>query len=461
MTHGWPTLLPSEFASLGVDLKKARAAGLVHVFFNGAAIAAAVPLRGGVLELGRDAAAPDAAVDPHMSRRHARIEFDGRRFWVDDLGSQNGTFVNGERAPRGERREAQRVIRVGESLFIPCADIRPFEQHGISVQDGFVRGPAMRRLLAEVARAAELGFSLYLHGESGTGKEGAARAFHRGGPRSEGPFVPVNCAAIPHAIAERLLFGARRGAYSGAEADAEGYVQAADRGTLFLDEVADLDLQVQAKLLRALEMGEVMALGAARPRAVDVRFCSASNRDLRAQVTGGKLREDLYYRIARPAVTLPPLRERPEEMPMLVERELRRVGPDLIPHVSLVETCLLRPWPGNVRELLVEARSAAQAALMQGMRQVESRHLDPDAGKPLAPSVPAPPEPAPSTPSPRETRSRARTLDPTERARIEDALHLEEGNVAAAARVLGMHRTQLRRLIGRHGIGAADGRGRQ
>jgi transcriptional regulator with GAF, ATPase, and Fis domain len=459
MTHGWPTLLPSQFGSLAVELK-VRVAGLVRVFGNGAAMAAVLPLRGGVVELGRDAAAPDDALDPHMSRRHARVEFDGRSFWVDDLGSQNGTFVDGERAPRGERREVQRVIRVGESLFIPCPDIRGFEKHGVAVHDGFVRGPTMRRLLAEVARAAELGFSLCLHGESGTGKEGVARAFHRAGPFSEGPFVPVNCAAIPQGIAERLLFGVRRGAYSGAEADADGYVQAADRGTLFLDEVADLDLQVQAKLLRALEMREVMALGAARPRAVDLRFCSASNRDLRAQVTGGKLREDLYYRIARPAVTLPPLRDRPEEIPMLIERELRRMDPALTLHVSLVEGCLLRPWPGNVRELLVEARSAGQAALIQSTRLVELRHLDADAGKPLAPSVPAPVD-VTATPSPRDTRSRTRPLDPGERARIEEVLRGEQGNVAAAARALGMHRTQLRRLIGRHGIGAPDDRGHE
>jgi DNA-binding NtrC family response regulator len=464
MTSSWPTLLPSQFRSLGIDMN-APAAGLVRVFCNGAATVSVVSVGARGLDLGRAEDVPEEELDRHMSRRHARVEFDGQRFWVADLGSQNGTFVDGERAAPGERREAHRVIRVGESLFIPCADIRPFQQHGVAVEDGFVRGPAMQRLLAEVARAAELGFSLCLHGESGTGKEGVARAFHESGPRREGPFVPVNCAAIPHGIAERLLFGARRGAYSGAATDAEGYVQAADRGTLFLDEVADLDLQVQAKLLRALEMREVMALGAARPTPVDLHFCSASNRDLRAQVASGKLREDLYYRIARPAVTLPPLRERPEEMPLLVERELLRVVPDLTLHVSFVESCLLRPWPGNVRELLVEARSAAQAALMQGTRRVESRHLDASAGTPLArtvsPAGSAEIAPSMSQPSPPATRSRTRPLDPGERARIEEVLCQEAGNVAAAARVLGMHRTQLRRLIGRHGIGALEGSGRE
>ncbi len=353
------------------------------------------------------------------------------------------------------------MIRMGESLFLPCADLRAFEQHGVATVDGFVRGPAMGRVLAEVARAAELGFSVCLHGESGTGKEGVARAFHRSGPRAEGPFIAVNCAAIPEGIAERLLFGVRRGAYSGAEADAEGYVQAADRGTLFLDEVADLDLQVQAKLLRALETREVLALGASRPRTVDLHVCSASNRDLRAQVTSGKLREDLYYRIARPAVTLPPLRERPEEIPTLVERELGRVAPDLALEASFVEACLLRPWPGNVRELLIEARSAAQAALMEGARTVEARHLARDAGTPIVASVsimPAADPPASAEPAGREAPSRARPLDGAERARIEEVLLREGGNVAAAARALGMHRTQLRRLIGRHRIGApADG----
>ncbi|MFP2911852.1 sigma 54-interacting transcriptional regulator, partial [Pyxidicoccus sp. 3LFB2] len=327
-------------------------------------MAHALPLRGDSLELGR-AADLGEVQDPRMSRRHAHVRFDGRSFWVTDLGSQNGTLVDGAPVPSGAPREAQRVIRVGDSLFVPCADVSPLRRYGTVLQEGFVRGPALQQLLAEVARAATLGFSLHIHGESGTGKEGVARTFHQKGPQGAGPFVAVNCAAVPQGLAERLLFGAKRGAYSGAD-DAEGYLQAAHGGTLFLDEVVELDLAVQAKLLRALETREVLPLGAAKPRKVDLLLCSASHRDLRALVSAGKLREDLYFRIGRPQVTLPPLRQRPEELALLLQRAVQQLSAELGLHVTLVEACLLRPWPGNVRELLVEARSAAQTALLQG-----------------------------------------------------------------------------------------------
>jgi DNA-binding NtrC family response regulator len=434
-----------------------RVPGLMRLFAAGTAMAVALPLQDGELELGRGSPALGEAQDPRMSRRHARIHFDGQRFLVTDLGSQNGTFVDGEPVPAGAPREARRVIRMGDSLFVPRADVHLLEHRGVVMREGFVRGPAVQGLLEEVARAARLGFPLHIHGESGTGKEGVARAFHENGPRSAGPFVAVNCAAIPQSIAERLLFGARRGAYSGAEADAQGYLQAADGGTLFLDEVVELDLAVQAKLLRALESKEVLSLGASKPKTVDIHICSASNKDLRALVAGGKLREDLYFRIGRPEVTLPPLRQRPEEIPLLLQREVRQVAPELGLHLSLVEACLLRPWPGNVRELLVEARSAIQAALMQGAQRVEARHLSASAGTAFSSAAPPSPpenrEPPREAPS-REVPSRARPIEAGERTRIEEALRQQGGNVAATARALGMHRTQLRRLLERHAIAA-------
>ncbi|MBZ4420670.1 sigma 54-interacting transcriptional regulator [Myxococcus sp. RHSTA-1-4] len=443
------TLRPSGVQG-GSDSGAPRVPGLLRLFGAGATMAVALPLGGEALELGRGAAVLGEAQDPRMSRRHARVHFDGRRFFVTDLGSQNGTFVEGEPVPAGTPREAQRVIRMGDSLFVPCADVGPLQRHGVALVEGFVRGPALQRLLEEVARAAQLGFSLHIHGESGTGKEGVARAFHQQGPRRDGPFVAVNCAAIPHGLAERLLFGVKRGAYSGADADAQGYLQAADGGTLFLDEVVELDLAVQAKLLRALEMREVLALGAAKPKPVDLHLCSASNRELRAQVASGRLREDLYFRLGRPEVTLPPLRQRPEELPLLLQREVLKVAPALGLHVSLVEACLLRPWPGNVRELLVEARGAVQAALLQGAARVEARHLSPSAGTAFGPAL-SPEPPAGGREVVREA-PRARPLDAGERTRLEEALRRHGGNVAATARALDMHRTQLRRLLKRHGL---------
>jgi DNA-binding NtrC family response regulator len=448
MPHDESTLQPSDRASRpGAGGAKP---GLLWLFGGGAAMARPLPFDGDAIEIGRHSPALADAPDPRMSRRHARVRFDGVRFWVNDLGSQNGTFVDGEALPPGAPHAVRYVVRVGDSLFAPSADLRPFESPGVVERDGFVRGPAMQRLLAEAARSAELGFSLHLRGESGTGKEGVARAFHAGGPKRSGPFVPVNCAAIPQGIAERLLFGAKRGAYSGADADAPGYLAAADGGTLFLDEIAELDLQVQAKLLRALESREVLALGAARPKTVDLHLCTASHRDLRAQVAAGRLREDLYFRLGRPEAVLPPLRQRPEEVPALVAREVRRVAPSLSTHVSLVEACLLLPWPGNVRELLVEVRGAVQAALVQGAERVEAEHLSPSAGTPFeaADASPGPARPAPAEPP------RGKPLDDDERARIEETLRQQGGNVTAAARALGLHRTQLRRLIERYGLGA-------
>jgi DNA-binding NtrC family response regulator len=439
-----------------------RVPGVVVVFSGSAPGARVLRVASGGLELGRGDSSAGKLEDGRVSRRHARVAFEGGRCAVTDLGSQNGTFVDGAPVPAHTPTQAQRVIRIGDSLLVPCADVRPLERAGLCSFDGFVRGPAMQALLEDVEQLAQTGATLHIRGESGTGKEGVAQAFHAAGPRAARALVAVNCAAIPHAIAERLLFGAKRGAYSGADADAPGYVQEADGGTLFLDEIAELEPQVQAKLLRVLESREVLPLGVAKPRKVDFGFCSATNKDLRALVATGALREDLYFRIASPVVTLPPLRNRPEEIPALLAQELAAQSPPMTAHVSLVEQCLLRAWPGNVRELLAEARAAARTALADGHR-VEARHLSPTAGSvfgsampPARPAAPAEPaEPAePTEPPPHEPRKRISRDDAEWRRRIEDALRDNAGNIAATARALGLHRTQLRRLVERYGIDA-------
>jgi DNA-binding NtrC family response regulator len=438
------------------------------VFSAGASSARVVALGTDAIELGRGDHGPGKIDDGRVSRRHARLAFEAGHCIVTDLGSQNGTFVDGEPAAAHAPRVAHRAIRVGDSLLVPVADVRPFERGGVRNVDGFVRGPAMQALLEQAARAAHSGTTLHIRGESGTGKEGVAQAFHRAGSRAARPLVAVNCASIPHAIAERLLFGAKRGAYSGADADTPGYIQEADGSTLFLDEIAELDLQVQAKLLRVLESHEVLALGASRPRSVDFALCSATHKDLRALVAAGTLREDLYFRIGRPAVTLPALRNRPEEIPAVIGHALASLSPPRTAHVSLVEQCLLRAWPGNVRELLAELRIAADAAHDTGPR-VHARHLAAAAGSAFGSAVPDPepeasdPRAAPATSPPgasRLARKRTPRDDLDWRRRIDDALRDHAGNVAAAARALGLHRTQLRRLIERHGVASADsGRG--
>ncbi|HWU86341.1 MAG TPA: sigma 54-interacting transcriptional regulator, partial [Kofleriaceae bacterium] len=389
-----PTLPPSDVDHDSGRDSGERVPGVVVVFSGGAASARIVTLAPGSVELGRSDGSAGKIDDGRVSRHHALVAFEGGRCVVTDLGSQNGTFVDGERIAPRTPTPAQRVIRVGDSLLVPCADVRPLERTGVRSLDGFVRGPAMQEILEEAARAARSGTTLHVRGESGTGKEGVAQAFHRAGPRAARALVPVNCATIPHAIAERLLFGAKRGAYSGADADAAGYVQEAHGGTLFLDEIAELDLQVQAKLLRVLESREVLPLGASKPVKVDFAFCSATNKDLRALVAAGTLREDLYFRVGRPAVTLPALRNRPEEIPALIAHGLAALSPAPTMHVSLVEQCLLRPWPGNVRELLTELRTVAQAARADGQR-VEARHLSATAGSLFGSAMPDAPLAAP------------------------------------------------------------------
>jgi transcriptional regulator with PAS, ATPase and Fis domain len=255
----------------------------------------------------------------------------------------------------------------------------------------------------------------------------------------------VICATVPMALAERLLFGTRRGAYSGADADAEGYVQAADGGTLFLDEIGELDANVQAKLLRVLETREVMQLGAARPRKVDFALCSATHAQLQARVAAGSFREDLYFRVGRPTVGLPPVRERLEEVPWIVETMLQREK-NLKAHVSLIDELLERPWPGNLRELLVELGAAAAAANVEGSEIVKAQHLAEGAGSHFTPA----PEPRGSDAPP----GPAVPIGSVTREAVIEALRASGGNISASARSLGLHRTQLRRLLARFNIDA-------
>ena len=404
--------------------------GLLLLFSGSEPQLLPLPLSPGRHVVGREASAGVYVRDPRMSRQHVEVGFESDAWRIRDLDSHNGTWLDAERINSERVTSEDRVLRIGETVFGLVSDLRPFRGQAVRVEGGSVLGPTMQRRWAEIDRAAAGGRTLHVVGESGTGKELAARRFHDAGPRAGGPFVAVNCATITPNLAERLLFGTKKGAYSGADASADGYLQAADGGTLFLDEIAELELPVQAKLLRAIETQEVLPLGASRPTRVDIGIVTGTHLDLRLQAEKKLFRSDLLYRIVVPTVQLPPLRERLEDIAWLVATTLQRHG-ELVPHVSLVEACLCREWPGNVRELVAELGNAAASARQAGRGRVEASDLAATAGRQLS----TPPDgPAPAV----------------DDEAIKAALREENGNVAGAARRLGMHRTQLRRWMTRN-----------
>jgi transcriptional regulator with PAS, ATPase and Fis domain len=387
------------------------------------------PLDHGELILGRDAGA--RIVDDQVSRRHVRVALAGSEWSIDDLGSRNGTWLDGNRIEHARSR-APRVIRIGGALLVASHDVFTHEVERVCHADRPVVGAALLRAFDRISLIAAGSSTMLISGESGSGKELAARLFHDGGPRASGPFVAVNCATIPAHLAERLLFGARRGVYTGASANADGLVQAAAHGTLFLDEIAELDLAAQAKLLRVVDSREVLPLGATSPQRVELGLCFATHVNLSKAVERGRFRSDLRYRISDPGVGLPPLRTRGDEIAWHVQHVLDALG--LSSHAALVEACLLRPWPGNVRELRAAIQAAAISAKLRGADGVRAADLPPECDA-VRVSAPA---------------GASRPPDD----RIHEILHAHQGNVTRAARALGIHRNQLRRWIAKRESGA-------
>ncbi|HLT36905.1 MAG TPA: sigma 54-interacting transcriptional regulator [Enhygromyxa sp.] len=430
---------PSEQTVLNPSRSTERRAaqpGITIVSCGGAPCFEVIPLSRGALELGRDALADRHLDDERMSRRHLSVALERSTWTVTDLGSTNGTRVDAVALERPWSGPCPRVIRAGQTLMVPVADVSSHVVHGIDTSTETIVGPQLRAAHERILAIARSGQNLLISGPSGSGKEIAAGLFHRAWQPSRGsaerPFVALNCATIPAGLAERILFGTRRGAYSGAVSDAVGLMQAADGGTLFLDEIGELPLDVQAKLLRVIETKQVLPIGALEPVPVEFRVCAATLADLRSEVVKGRFREDLYFRIARPEVSLPALAARPEEIPWLIQRALAEVGRELIADVELVEQCLLRPWPGNVRELLTELRCAAGLASDDGVVGVDQ--LSARAGL----SLRAAPGRAASVVDP---------VDP-----IEDALRAADGNVSRAAKQLGISRSKVRRFVEKAGI---------
>jgi len=311
------------------------------------------------------------------------------------------------------------------------------------------RSPAMQRLYDLIERVSSTECNVVITGESGTGKELVARAIHFTGPRAETPFVPVNCGALPESIAERELFGHERGAFTGAVRTQPGYFESANRGTIFLDEFTELSPNLQVKLLRVLQQREIVRVGSTKPLAIDIRILAASNRDPELCLKEGALRQDLYYRLNVVTIALPPLRERIEDIPLLVDHFLRksaqRAGqpPKSIAPAAL-ETLAAYPWPGNVREL----------------ENVIERAVTLRPGPVIEPNDLPKPTPAAASARPLEgmsfSEAKRQLKENFERDAISSALQATGGNVTQAARHLGIARSALQRLIKRYGLSADD-----
>ncbi|HYD75631.1 sigma-54 dependent transcriptional regulator [Ramlibacter sp.] len=323
---------------------------------------------------------------------------------------------------------------------------------------------AMQQVKERIAKVARGMAPVLVRGESGTGKELAARALHACSHRSDGPFVAVNCSAIPESLLEAEFFGARKGSYTGAAADREGYFQAARGGTLFLDEIGDLPLAMQSKLLRAIQERHVRALGSTQEDAVDVRIVSATHRDLASDVAAGRFRQDLYYRLNVIEIVLPALRERREDLPALCDALLARIAQESgmpVPHLSdaVLEQLAAHPLAGNVREL--ENLLHRAVALSDG----ETLQIDAIVCAPAAAPSPAPAETpttvnAAATPEPSAAGQPPMPddlqgwLDQQEREILVRALQETGFNRTAAAQRLGLSLRQIRYRIARLAIAA-------
>jgi len=331
------------------------------------------------------------AHDEELSRRHLAVSFDGSAWRIADLGSRNGTFVDGERIEGEVVVDNPRVIRIGLTDICVERDASRLSTATVTATGNQILGPGVQPELHRVAAAAARGDTVLVYGESGVGKDLVARWFHAKSAKSRGKFVHVNGAAITKSTAAAELFGAKKGAYSGADADRAGLIGGADGGVFFLDEVALLDLDLQGALLTAIETKEIYAVGSSTPRKVDVLFCFATNVDLDAAVERGAFRGDLLMRIAQTAVRIPPLRERREEIAYLVEVALKtyaaKTGKVLTATAQFVEACLLRPWRvGNIRELNNALTAACDSAV-----KAKSTELTPD-------DLPPPPKSADNNP---------------------------------------------------------------
>lgn len=402
------------------------------------------------ITLGRSRVADLTIDDFTVSEFHVELTGDSEGIELRDLESWNGTFFEGARisravVPRGS------IVSLGESAI--RVDIASEPEPARPVRDSFRalmgRSTVMRELFALLERLAPTDLAVFIEGPTGSGKELVARALHDDSPRAGRPFVVLDCTALPANLAESVLFGHATGAFTGAVDQRMGVFEAADGGTVFLDEVGELPLDLQPKLLRVLEQRQVTRLGENRPRPVSVRVVSATWRDLRRMVNQGQFRDDLYYRLAQTRVVLPSLAERREDIELLAAEFLRRLPRNAPCARSLSREALselgARDYPGNVRELKNTVERAAymcDGPVIRPQDLAFERMLERGRDQQLDAGAEVP-----------EFKGAKRTaVDDFERDYLERLMAKTNGNIAMAAGLAGIERHYLRSLLKKHGL---------
>ncbi|WP_394831880.1 sigma 54-interacting transcriptional regulator [Pendulispora rubella] len=424
----------------------------------------------GSLSVGRSEKSDVRIEDESISRKHARLHLGTGMVEIEDRGSVNGTRVRGERLALGQRVRILpgEAFHIGNVMVVIVADGDAPRQRLQSSPDQVetrrahagtqtgarepaaramhvIEDPAMQALYEMASRIAAGNIHVLVLGETGVGKELVAETIHERSPRHAGPFVCLNCAALSEQLLEAELFGYERGAFTGAVQSKQGLLESAHGGTVFLDEVGEMPMTLQAKLLRVLESRQLLRVGAVRPREVDVRFVAATNRDLQVAIQEGRFRSDLFFRLGGAKLMIPPLRERAVEIEPLAKAFAQRAARDLgraqAPALSPEALNLLRayPWPGNVREL---RNFVERAVLLADGPWLAAEHF------PIAEMAAFLPTRVPKIePAPPSEASPA-----SEREHILEVLRACAGNQSRAAKVLGIARSTLVARLDSYGV---------
>jgi DNA-binding NtrC family response regulator len=385
--------------------------------------------------IGSDAAAQVSVRDPHVSRRHAEIACTNGTFVLRDLQSRNGTYVDGI-AVKEAILHGPATIRVGGTTIRFETEARSPALGPRRMGDAVGSSPEMQAVFEMLERLAPSDLTITLLGETGVGKDVLACAVHDASARRDGPFIVFDCGAATPTLIESALFGHEKGAFTGANNAVAGAFERAHGGTLFFDEIGELSLDLQPKLLRALEQRKVQRIGSTVELSVDVRILAATNRDLEAEVAQGRFRQDLFFRLSAAVVAVPPLRARIADLPELVDAILTSEGRRLRVTRDTLDALASYDWPGNVRELrnvLMAAAAMADADLLEPRHLLlfKQRRRDPTlADFPLG----------------------GRSLESIERAAIVQTLKGADGNKVRAAKALGIAASTLYEKMRRYGI---------